>query len=104
ENTTNWRKVEELLKNLLDPNKLIITSRTEILRSINNATSLHECSINSNHWIDLTSNDRDFLAKTWDELCKKKNVPTRTNEIVKDYLLADKGNDILQVGQLNHLS
>jgi hypothetical protein len=104
EKPTNWRKVEELIKNLRTPNKLIITSRTEVLRSIKNAGSLDECSINAIAWVDLTTTDSGFLVKIWDELCDKNNVPQNTADLVKGYLGKHKGDDILQVGQLNHLS
>lgn len=104
ESSTSWRKVEELLKNLRPPNKLIITSRSEIIKSINNATSIEECSIDQYKWNDLTTSDRDFLLKTWYELCRISNISQKVASTVEEYLKHHQGEEILQPGQLNHLS
>jgi len=105
ENTTNWRSVQELIRNLNSTSKLIVTSRLEILKSVNSTSNINECAIDGNSWNDLTSSDIGFLINAWNDLCKKKNIPDDCERLIATYLETQSlVENILQVGQLNHLS
>lgn len=101
----NWRKLVELIKNLPENNKLVVTSRIELIKSIGKTDKINECSIEGNEWHDLTTYDRNFLISCWQEMCKENRIDNSTELLIKSYLL-DVSNDfdLLQPGQLNHLS
>lgn len=104
ENRNNWRFINELVKNLNPNCKLIITSRIEILKSINNIIDINDCTIDGNKWIDLTLSDINFLRKVWKTQCKSKKVDERIFSVIDDYLKNNNEVDCVQIGQLNHLS
>lgn len=104
ESPVNWKKIQELIQNLPKNNKLIITSRAEVLRSVRNVKRLDDCNFGEHHWFDLTTDDRDFLLKTWNVLTKAENVGEETKNKIIEYLRTTTDKKVLQVGQLNHLA
>lgn len=101
---SKWRKVEELVKTIQAPNKLIITSRSEIIKSIKSEHELSECSINNNNWFDLTNKNKDFLIDSWKVLSQKHDVPNSVINLISEYLKDYSETNILQIGQLSYLS
>lgn len=104
ESSVNWKKIEELIQNLPKNNKLIITSRTEVLRSVRKVTNLENCNVGKHHWVDLTTDDRDFLLETWEILSEAEKVDKEIKDKIREYLRTTTDKKILQVGQLNHLA
>ncbi len=104
ENPTNLRRVEELVRNLPATNKLIITSRLEIIKSINHAQILQYCNIEGHQWIDLTNKKASFLSTTWSTLVERSDIPEGVQSAISGYLLKNPEDGLLQVGQLKHLS
>jgi len=96
------RRVEELVRNLPAENKLIITSRTEILKSINGGVSISDCSIENNSWVELNSGDRVFLTESWTRFSKE--LPASVISTIGSYIQNEPQEKLLQVGQLNHLA
>lgn len=105
ENDLNLRKVKELINNLPTGNKLIITSRIEVLKGMMSASSVDECSIGRHSWVDLTNRDPSFLSKVWKSLCEKNKIPEAVNAAINLYLSsANHSGAYIQVGQLAHLT
>ena len=102
EDSGEWKKLNDLLHSISSPNKLIITSRLEILKSINGVSDVAECSIENNHWIDITSKNKDFLRTAWKSFCNhaKSDIYLK----IDSYLERAAEIDLLQVGQLYALS
>lgn len=104
EEPNNWRKVEELVQNLNTNNKLIITSRIEILKSVRKVTSLDKCTINGHEWFDLTISNKEFLQAIWPKMCVESGTSEDVRKIIESYLKESSEEYILQPGQLSHLS
>lgn len=102
ENQRNLRKVEELIRNLVPGNKLIVTSRSEVLLSANQTTNIQNCSLDSHSWTELTIRDRDFLINTWTIMAV--HLPQDCKTQIETHLQEDTESHLLQVGQLAHLS
>ena len=104
ENRKNWRVVSELIKNINPKSKLIITSRVEVLKSINDTTSINDCALLGNEWYDLTVSNKDFLIKVWKYQCVSKGISGAVYSLINSYIKSQNFKGNIQVGQLNHLS
>ncbi|CAL2105501.1 conserved hypothetical protein [Tenacibaculum sp. 190524A02b] len=101
EKKSELKLVRDMLKTLPKDNLLIITSKKEIVLSVNNESRLKDCSIGNHKWFDLTSKDRSFLTIAWKKLTEDtkilvENVSGVENLIINEYEI--------QVGQLAYLS
>lgn len=102
ENKVNLRKVEELIRNIAPSNKLIITTRSEVLTSAKGVENIQECAIEGRDWLELTTRSRDFLLQVWDVLSG--SAPHDCQTTIKNHLAKAPESQLLQVGQLAHLS
>jgi hypothetical protein len=93
--------VRDMLETLSQDNLLIITSKKEIVLSINNQTKLKDCDINAHKWFDLTSKDKSFLSNVWKGLTINSEILIENITQVENLIINE--NEI-QAGQLAHLS
>ncbi|WP_212638054.1 hypothetical protein [Desulfocicer vacuolatum] len=97
-------KIEGIIKNIAPPNKLIITSRLEILLEAFSTEEITNCRINKQHWEDLTITDNSVLKKFWIEFAKNSELPQRIIDLVKDKIEEEEKQSLLQIGQLNFVA
>lgn len=102
ESKLNLRKVEELLRNIAPGNKLIITSRSEVLTSTKGSDDVASSSLDGHNWNELSERGRQFLSNVWDKLSAK--LPNTCKELINKHLETASDKELLQVGQLAHLS
>ena|GEM_PF-2486399 len=93
--------VRDMLETLSQDNLLIITSKKDIVLSINNQTELKDCHIKEHKWFDLTTKNKSFLLNVWKGLTMTSEILIENITQVENLII--KGNEI-QAGQLAHLS
>jgi hypothetical protein len=101
EKENELRNLNNLIDNLSSKSLLIVTTRTEVLLNVSGAKSIDELQINKFKWIDLSNRNSNFLIKLWKSVTKEQDLSETNIELVTDYL---KNENILQIGQLIHLS
>lgn len=99
-----WRKLSQFLQLLPTQHKLIVTSRTEVIRQVNQDADIGNCGIEKYQWADLTVNDAEFISRYWSELEIYKNVPRKAAELISAHLRTDFAAEELQPGQLMYLA
>lgn len=101
EKPNELKRLQDLLQNIQENHKLIITSRKEIVQSIFGTSSLMECQIESNSWYDITVSDISFLNKIWSNIVAKRELKEENVVNVRTLLSSNK---LLQPGQLVYLA
>lgn len=84
-------------------NKVIITSRSDILLNVFNVDKLENCNIDSFRWIDLTNRDTDLIENLWSEKLESTEESYKILENVKNFLKHHSKDNYLQIGELNYL-
>lgn len=101
EKISELKLVRDMLETLSPNNLLIITSKKDIVLSINNQTSLESCSIKGHKWFDLTSTKKSFLLDVWKGLTVNSEI-LNENIIQVENLIQNE--EEIQAGQLAYLS
>ncbi|GGE44685.1 hypothetical protein EV200_101193 [Pedobacter psychrotolerans] len=101
ESKVNLRKVQELLKNKTPGNKIIITTRSEVLTGANGVATVDDCALEGNNWIELKFRGRAFLEEAWGKMSHA--VPENCKGLINKYLNTAPEHQLLQIGQLAHL-
>ena len=101
EKENGLRNLRNLIDNLTSKSLLIVTTRTEVLLNVSGAQTIDELQINKFKWIDLSNTDNNFLIKLWESVTKEQNLSESNIKLIAEYL---KNENILQIGQLIHLS
>ncbi|GAA3554050.1 hypothetical protein [Snuella lapsa] len=101
EKKAELKLVKDMLEALSPNNLLIITSKKEIILSINNQTKLEDCNIKGHKWFDLTSTDKSFLLDVWKGLTLNSEILSENITQVETLIINE--NEI-QAGQLAYLS
>ncbi len=97
------RKIEIISQNRGLNNKIIITSRSDILLNVFNVNDLEKCKINTFRWFDLTNKDTKLIENLWNEKLENTVDTYRVLDSVINYLKHHSQDNYLQVGELNYL-
>lgn len=84
-------------------NKIIITSRSDILLNIFNVDNLEKCKINSFKWFDLTNKDTKLIENIWSKKLESTVEAYQILDRVINFLKHHSEDNYLQVGELNYL-
>ena len=84
--------------------KLVVTSRVELLRRLYGAKWATRELPSGANWHDITVRDRAFTAALWTKLSHDGEIDTHVSTIVSEGIEAEAVDDLLQPGQLEHLS
>lgn len=101
--TNSWGRLYSLIEQLAPHRKLIVTSRKDLLQSLNGSPSLETWSIGTNRWRDLTVNDPQFAINVWSEYSNMQHLPNSVRDIVTNGMVAEPS-AVLQPGQIRHLA
>jgi hypothetical protein len=97
------RKIEKICQSKDLNNKIIITSRRDILINVFNVGDLIKCKINSFSWFDLTNKNSKLIENLWNEKLESTVHGYRVLDSVINYLKHHSQDNYLQVGELNYL-
>ncbi|WP_440970905.1 hypothetical protein ACSS6N_09460 [Peribacillus frigoritolerans] len=97
------RKIEIICQSRDLNNKIIITSRSDILLNVFNVIDLEKCKINSFRWFDLTNKDTKLIEDLWNEKLESRFDVYQVLDSVINYLKHHSQDNYLQVGELNYL-
>lgn len=100
----SWRKLLELLPSIPPQHKLIVTSRSEVIREIRQDAQLANSAMHQHTWNDLTVTDKEFIMRFWSELAIYKKVDDEPSQKIRRYLENSFSSDYLQPGQLAYLA
>ncbi len=101
EKKSELKLVRDMLEILSPDNLLIITSKKEIVLSINNQIKLKGCGIKGHKWFDLTSTDKSFLLLVWKKLTINSEILIENITQVENLI---RNEYEIQAGQLSYLS
>lgn len=104
ERSDSWRNLEELIKNMHDSSRLIVTTRKAILLKVRDVETIEECRIEGLNWIDLTNREKNFLLTAWTVLVDKHNVSEIVSNNIRNYIEEQNDDNLIQIGQLTHLA
>ena len=99
-----WRRVRVILDNLPNNHKLIITSRYEIIKRMDNQFGNKLEGISEYSWFDLTITDLDTLCAFWDFVASKGKVKNEVRKTVADLIKMQNDKPYLQIGHLLRLA
>jgi len=97
-------KIKQLIRNIQQHHKLIITSKSEILLEFNFSKKIEDCKIGNFSWLDLTIKDNNLILKYWKSFSETKLLPQKVVDIVSKQLLIEDVHKLLQIGQLYYLA
>lgn len=97
------RKIEVICQSRDLNNKIIITSRSDILLNVFNVDDLEKCKISSFRWLDLTNRDTKLIENLWNEKLDSTEEAYQILDSVINFLKHHSENNYLQVGELNYL-
>lgn len=96
-------EIRDVISNIQQHHKLIITCRREILFEIFQTTTLDNCKIKNIEWHDLTINDKSRVTNFWTFLSESKSFPENITKIVNQNIVDSDNQHLLQIGQLRYL-
>lgn len=94
-------KLGKLISSLSSHRRLVVTQRQEILFELCNTVELSQCSLVSNNWVSLDTNNKDFLIEVWNTYVSNLGISKKLNEKVQ--ILISEG-EHFEVGSLRHLA
>lgn len=84
-------------------NKVIVTSRSDILLNVFNVGTLSSCNINGSSWFDLTNIDTTLIENFWNIRLGNNEKASSILEAIITYLKKHSTDNYLQIGELSHL-
>lgn len=99
-----WHDLNDLVNSIPSHRLLIVTSRRDVLKALKRTANVAEWKICRYNWNDLTVKDRNFLLTIWEAFCEDKLLSSATRELVSTHLKTTVEDNLLQPGQLRHLS
>ena len=103
ENNSNWRIVNELCQESKANNKLLITSKLDVLLIAAGNSDLSRCRIRGIGWHNLTIKDRNLLLSIWDKVQLNAALDHDVVSKVREHLEHGQG-ELLQPGHLVQLA
>lgn len=97
------RKIKDIINNIENHHKLIITCKIEVLLEIFDTESIENCKIKNLQWIDLTIKDNSKLNGFWSDFSKAKSLPDNIIKLISKNILDSNSHYLLQIGQLRYL-
>ncbi|WP_338543488.1 hypothetical protein [Paenibacillus tundrae] len=98
-----WSRLYDLTTKLAPHRKLIVTSRKDLIQSLNGSSSLEAWSLGECQWRDLTVSDANYAIDVWTAYSNTKHLPDNVEELVVDGMRMNTS-AVLQPGQLRHLA
>ena len=103
-NSENLHKIEDLIGNIPSNGKLIVCSRSEVLKNINSSDNIADWRIDGHDWINLTLKDCKSLVQIWNMYCKENAISPNIQQQIITFLEESDETNLLQIGQLRHLA
>lgn len=101
--TERIRKIDVICQSRDLNNKIIITSRSDILLNAFNVNDLEKCNINNFRWFDLTNKDTNLIENLWSEKFGSTGDTHLVLDSMINFLKHQSEDNYLQVGELNYL-
>lgn len=98
------KKLEDLLINLESHNKLIVTSRLEILFELYKTNDLVKCKLNWVSWTDLTITQISYIQQFWLRHCELKGIPKDVTNKFSKIIENSNPTHLVQIGQIRYLA
>lgn len=99
-----WKRIENFSANLPPHQKMIITSRKEIIQSIYPGRPGTFKQLANQPWHDLTLSDTDFLVNYWKNISNERHLSANVIQLIERHLQITTDEKKLQIGQLKHLA
>ena len=96
-------ELRNLVSNIKGDNKLIVTSRKEILLDSFEEEDVEECSLQNYDWNDLTVTNQTELLELFQQLPDRYKYDASVNTVIETGIINSTKNDILQIGELSYL-
>ena len=103
-NSENLHKIEDIIGNIPSNSKLIICSRSEVLKNIHSSDNIVDWRIDGHDWINLTLKDSQSLIQIWNMYCKENTISPNVQQQIVSFLEETDETNLLQIGQLRHLA
>lgn len=103
-NSENLHKIEDLIGNIPSNGKLIVCSRSEVLKNVNTSDNIADWGIDGHDWVNLTLKDSQSLIQIWGIYCKENAITPNVQLQIVSFLEKTDETNLLQIGQLRHLA